>query len=95
MNLTEAEIQVLASVQAAELNAAPTDRAALEKGAERYWIFLEDWSGAFPSLIASGLIDGDESGYRLTEAGKPLVDRLRRLSPRRLVDNRLKIIQKY
>ncbi len=72
MNLSEAEIQVLASVQAAELDAAPTDRATLEKGGERFWIFLEDWSKAFPSLIAKGLIDGDESGYRLTEAGRPL-----------------------
>ena len=72
MNLSEAEIQVLASLQAAELDAAPTDRATLEKGGERYWIFLEDWSEAFPSLTAKGLIDGDESGYRLTEAGSPL-----------------------
>ncbi|MHA1528824.1 MAG: class I SAM-dependent methyltransferase [Alphaproteobacteria bacterium] len=72
MNLTEAEIQVLASLQAAELDAKPTDKATLEKGGERYWIFLEDWSEAFPSLVAKGLIDGDESGYRLTEAGRPL-----------------------
>jgi ubiquinone/menaquinone biosynthesis C-methylase UbiE len=72
MNLSEAEIQVLASVQAAELDAAPTDKATLEKGGERYWIFLEDWSEAFPGLIAKGLIDGDEAGYRLTEAGRPL-----------------------
>ncbi len=72
MNLSEAEIQVLASLQAAELDATPTDRATLEKGGERYWIFLEDWSEAFPSLTAKGLIDGDESGYRLTEAGSPL-----------------------
>lgn len=72
MDLSEAEIQVLASVQAAELDAAPTDRAALEKGGERFWMFLEDWSGAFSSLAEKGLIDGDESGYRLTETGKPL-----------------------
>ncbi len=72
MNLSEAEIRVLASLQAAELDAAPTDRVTLEKGGERYWIFLEDWSEAFPSLLAKGLIDGDESGYRLTEAGRPL-----------------------
>ena len=72
MNLTEAEIQVLASLQAAELDAAPTDKATLERGGERYWIFLEDWSEAFPSLIARGLIEGDASGYRLSEAGRPL-----------------------
>jgi len=72
MNLSEAEIQVLASLQAAELDAAPTDRVTLEKGGERYWIFLEDWTEAYPSLIAKALIDGDDSGYRLTEAGSPL-----------------------
>jgi ubiquinone/menaquinone biosynthesis C-methylase UbiE len=72
MDLSEAEIQVLASVQAAELEAAPADRAALEKGGERFWIFLEDWSEAFQSLATKGLIEGDDSGYRLTETGRPL-----------------------
>jgi ubiquinone/menaquinone biosynthesis C-methylase UbiE len=72
MDLNEAEIQVLASVQAAELDAAPTDRATLEKGGERFSEYLEDWSGAFSSLTAMGLIQGDDSGYRLTEAGRPL-----------------------
>ncbi len=72
MDLSEAEIQVLASVQAAELDTVPTDRATLEKGGERFWIFLEDWSDAFPSLAAKGLIEGDDSGYRLTESGRPL-----------------------
>lgn len=81
MNLTEAEIQVLASLQTAELNSAPTDNASLEKGGERYWIFLEDWSEAFPSLIDKGLIDGDESGYRLTDTGRPFGDSYLRERP--------------
>lgn len=72
MDLSEAEIQVLASVQAAELEAAPTDRATLEKGGERFSEYLEDWSGAFSSLAAKGLIEGGDSGYRLTERGRPL-----------------------
>ena len=72
MDLSEAEIQVLASVQKAAVEALPTDRASLEKGGERYWIYLEDWSDAFPTLIAKGLIEGDDSGYRLTESGRPL-----------------------
>ena len=72
MDLSEAEIQVLASLQAAELDAAPTDRASLEKGGERYSIYLEDWSGAFSSLVAKGLIEGGDSRYRLTESGRPL-----------------------
>ena len=72
MDLGEAEIQVLASIEKAGIEAAPTDRASLEKSSERYWIYLEDWSGAYSRLIAKGLIEGDESGYRLTEAGRPL-----------------------
>ncbi len=72
MNLSEAEIQVLASLEEAELDALPNDRASLEKGGERYSIYLEDWSGAFSSLVAKGLIEGGDSGYRLTESGRPL-----------------------
>ena len=81
MNPSEAEIQVLASLQGAEIKEQPTDRASLEKGGERYWIFLEDWSGAFSSLAAKGLIEGDEAGYRLTDAGRPLGDAYHRERP--------------
>ena len=81
MNLSEAERQVLATLRGAELNAQPTDRASLDKCGERYWIFLEDWSGAFSSLTAKGLIGGDEGGYRLTEAGHPLGDAYHRERP--------------
>ena len=81
MNLSEAERQVLATLQGAELNAQPTDRASLDKCGERYWIFLEDWSGAFSSLTAKRLIGGDEGGYRLTEAGRPLGDAYHRERP--------------
>jgi len=52
MSLSEAEIQVLASLEKAGVEAAPTDRASLEKSGERYSIYLEDWSGAFSSLVA-------------------------------------------
>ncbi len=72
MNLSAAEIQVLSSLEKAGIEAASTDRASLETGGERFWIFLEDWSDAFPNLVAKGLIEGDESGYRLTESGRPL-----------------------
>ncbi len=72
MNLSEAEIQVLASLEKAGIEAAPTDRVTLEKGGERFSDFLEDWSGAFSSLVAKGLIEGGDSGYRLTETGRPL-----------------------
>ena len=43
-DLNEAEIQVLASLQQAADEALPADRASLEKGGERYWIYREDWS---------------------------------------------------
>ncbi len=81
MNLSEAEIQVLASLRGAEIEEQPTDRTSLEKGGERYWIFLEDWSGAFSSLARQGLIGGDEAGYRLTDAGRPLGDAYHRERP--------------
>ena len=81
MNLSEAEIQVLASLRGAEIKEEPTDRASLEKGGEGYWIFLEDWSGAFSSLAAKGLIEGDDGGYRLTDAGRPLGDAYQRERP--------------
>ena len=56
MNLSEAERQVLATLQGAELESQPTDRASLEKRGESYWIFLEDWSDAFSGLASK---DGD------------------------------------
>jgi len=81
MTLTEAEIQVLASLQKAGEDGAPTDRAALEESAERYWIFCEDWSGAFDTLLAKALIAGDADGYHLTEAGRPLARTYHRERP--------------
>jgi ubiquinone/menaquinone biosynthesis C-methylase UbiE len=72
MQLSEAEIQVLASLDKAGLEGSGTDRAALEAGGERFWLFLEDWSAAFQSLAAKGLIGGTEAGFHLTDAGRPL-----------------------
>ncbi len=73
--LNEAEIQVLASLHEAENENTPTDGVALVAGGNRYWLFQEDWSDAFPSLLEKGLIEGDDSRYRLTEAGRPIGDR--------------------
>lgn len=70
--LSEAEIQVLASLHKAEEKNAPTDKAALEEGGERYWFFQEDWTDAFPNLLANGLIEGDDGAYHLSESGRPL-----------------------
>ena len=71
MQFSEAEIQVLASLQRADLEDTPTDRATLDEGGARYWIFREDWSGAWDSLLTKGLIAGDANGYQLTVAGRP------------------------
>ncbi len=81
MDLSEAEIQVLATLQGAELESVSADRANLEERGERYWIYLEDWSGAFAGLIDKGLIDDSEGGYRLTEAGQPLALKYHRERP--------------
>jgi ubiquinone/menaquinone biosynthesis C-methylase UbiE len=70
--MNEAEIQVLASIRRAEINGEPADRETLEKGGDRYWKYLEDWSGAWQSLLHDGLIEGDADGYRLTAKGRPL-----------------------
>ncbi len=81
MTPSEAEVQVLASLRGAELEAQPTDRASLNKRGGRHWIFLEDWSDAFSSLAKQGLIEGGEAGYRLTDAGRPLGDAYHRERP--------------
>lgn len=72
MPLTEAEIQVLASLHKAETENGPSDKASLEKGGDRYWIFQEDWTDAYQSLKEKRLIAGDEASYRLTADGRPL-----------------------
>jgi len=72
MELSEAEIQVLASLEKADNEGEPTDKSSLEAKASRFWIFREDWSEAYSSLLARGLLEDDEEGYRLTEAGRPL-----------------------
>ena len=66
MELSEAEIQVLASLRASEIGGKPTDEASLREHGECYWIFLEDWSEAFPHLTSKDLIQGSKEGYALT-----------------------------
>lgn len=72
MAFNEAEMQALALLFAAENNGGPADHAGLAKaGEERYWIYKEDLSTALPALLERGLIEGDDSGYRLTDEGRP------------------------
>jgi len=72
--MNEADIQVLASIRRAELEGESSDRATLESSADRYWKFLEDWSGSWQRLLGDGLIQGDADGYTLTECGRPLAE---------------------
>lgn len=85
MALNEAEMQVLGVLCAAEAENRSTDRATLQKdGDERYWIYKADWSQAFPDLAHKNLIEGDDSGYRLTVAGRPQAKRCNEERPDRM-----------
>jgi ubiquinone/menaquinone biosynthesis C-methylase UbiE len=70
--MNEADIQVLASIRRAEVEGESSDRTTLESSADRYWKYLEDWSDSWQRLLDEGLIQGDASGYSLTERGRPL-----------------------
>jgi len=70
----EADIQVLASIRRTELEGQPSDRATIESHADKYWTYLEDWSGSWTRLVDEGLIQGDDGGYKLTESGRPLAE---------------------
>ena len=43
MELTEAEIQILASIAVLEAEAKATKRDDVEKRGEAYWTYKEDW----------------------------------------------------
>jgi ubiquinone/menaquinone biosynthesis C-methylase UbiE len=73
--MNEADIQVLASIRRAEVEGESSDKATLESKSERYWKYLEDWSDSWRRLCDEGLIDGDEKGYWLTSAGRPLAEK--------------------
>ena len=81
MELAEAEIQVLASIAVLEADAKATTQDDVEKRGEAYWTYKEDWSNAFESLAQKGLIDSDEAGLILTEAGRPLAEKFRKERP--------------
>ena len=77
MDLTEAEIQVLASIRNIEANGNVADDSALAKRGERYWIFKEDWTNVCEQLAEKGLVAGSSSGWSLTDDGRPLGDEYR------------------
>jgi ubiquinone/menaquinone biosynthesis C-methylase UbiE len=81
MNINEAEIQVLSSIYKAENDDSLTDLASIEARGGCYSNFKEDWSSAFDSLMAKGLIVGDDRGYLLTDGGRPLGQKYRNERP--------------
>jgi SAM-dependent methyltransferase len=81
MGLSAAEIQLLASLGRALLKDLPADQNSLEANADRFWIFHENWKGAYDSLPSKGLITGDASGYSLTKTGKPIAIEYHRQRP--------------
>ena len=72
MNLSESEIQVLASIEEALSNGITASRDMLEARSDRYWIFKEDWTNAFTGLVDKNLVSGNDDGYELTDIGRPL-----------------------
>jgi hypothetical protein len=52
MNISETEIQILASLSKLEAESSLTDQKSIEARGVGYWIFKEDWEGAFEKLLA-------------------------------------------
>jgi len=72
MAFNEAEMQALALLFTTEKNGEPANHAALDKACEeRYWIYKEDLTAAFPALLEQGFVEDDDNGYRLTDEGRP------------------------
>ena len=72
MDLTEVEIQVLASIRMLEADGRRVDDVALNEQGERYWIFKEDWTGVCELLVDKGLAQKSGEEWRLTDDGLPL-----------------------
>ena len=73
--MNEADIQVLATIRRTEVEGESSDRATIEGHADEYWKYLEDWSDSWKRLVDAGFIAGDDSGYELTESGRPVAEK--------------------
>ncbi len=73
--MNEADIQVLATIRRTEVEGESSDRATIESHADKYWKYLEDWSDSWKRLVDAGFIARDDSGYELTESGRPLAEK--------------------
>ncbi len=68
--LSEAEIQLLATLASATDQSEPTGRANLARlGGRDYEDYLENWSDAFDSLAGKGLLAEQDGHYALTADG--------------------------
>ena len=81
MKLTEAEIQILASIAVLEADTQATKREDVEERGAAYWTYKEDWSGAFETLVNKGFVDSNEAGLALTETGRPHAEKFRKERP--------------
>lgn len=72
--MNEADIQVLASIRRAETLGETADRETLEKSADRFWKYREDWSDSWQSLLDSDMAIENDGVYALTERGRPLAE---------------------
>lgn len=72
MNLSEAEVQLLAMLYGAESGGEATDRESLRSRGARYGDYLQEWTPAWAALIDRGLIAGNDDGYDLTEEGRSI-----------------------
>ena len=77
MELTEGEIQVLASIRQLEVDGRRVDEGALDERGDAYWIFKEDWTGVCDSLVSKGLVENSGGEWRLTSHGVPLGEEYR------------------
>ena len=73
--MNEADIQVLATIRRTEVKGESSDRATIQSHADEYWKYLEDWSDSWKRLVDAGFIAGDDSGYELTESGRPVAEK--------------------
>jgi len=77
MDLSEGEIQVLASIRQLEAEGCSVDDVALNERGERYWIFKKDWTGVCDALVSKGLVQKSGKYWRLTDDGLPLGEEYR------------------
>lgn len=87
-NLSEAEIQVLiAHLELACPKETPNNNfysfypRNLDEAASYFRKFREDWTSAYASLVAKGLLLQEGSQYQLTEIGRNLADQVRSACP--------------